>query len=91
MSAGAPASLDAGVSTSRSALAKLSLPHHAHSPARHARHAWGPHPPPTTAAGDRPHTTPRLLHQNLRVQVLDNGVTSSEYWRILDCEEGLDW
>jgi hypothetical protein len=23
--------------------------------------------------------------------VLDNGVTSSEFWRILDCEEGLDW
>lgn len=24
-------------------------------------------------------------------QVLDNGVTSSEFWRILDCDEGLDW
>lgn len=25
------------------------------------------------------------------LQVLDNGVTSNEFWRILDCEEGLDW
>ncbi|KAL4855815.1 hypothetical protein ACK3TF_003588 [Chlorella vulgaris] len=24
-------------------------------------------------------------------KVLDNGVTSNEFWRILDCEEGLDW
>lgn len=26
-----------------------------------------------------------------KVQVLDNGVTSNEFWRILDCEEGLEW
>ncbi|KAL4427643.1 hypothetical protein ABPG75_001732 [Micractinium tetrahymenae] len=26
-----------------------------------------------------------------RFSVLDNGVTSSEFWRILDCDEGLDW
>ncbi|KAI3424929.1 hypothetical protein D9Q98_008313 [Chlorella vulgaris] len=26
-----------------------------------------------------------------RFSVLDNGVTSNEFWRILDCEEGLDW
>lgn len=24
-------------------------------------------------------------------QVLDNGVTSNEFWRILDCDEGLEW
>lgn len=23
--------------------------------------------------------------------VLDNGVTSNEYWRILDCDEALSW
>ncbi|KAI7835779.1 hypothetical protein COHA_010322 [Chlorella ohadii] len=27
----------------------------------------------------------------LRFSVLDNGVTSSEFWRILDCDERLDW
>lgn len=25
------------------------------------------------------------------MQVLDNGVTSNEYWRILDCDESLEW
>ena len=25
------------------------------------------------------------------LSALDNGVTSKEYWRILDCAEGLDW
>ena len=23
--------------------------------------------------------------------VLDNGVTSSEFWRIVDCDDNLDW
>jgi hypothetical protein len=23
--------------------------------------------------------------------VLDNGVTSSEFWRIVDCDDDLDW
>lgn len=26
-----------------------------------------------------------------RFSVLDNGVTSNEFWRILDCDEGLEW
>ncbi|EFN53021.1 hypothetical protein CHLNCDRAFT_26298, partial [Chlorella variabilis] len=26
-----------------------------------------------------------------RFSVLDNGVTSNEYWRILECDEALDW
>lgn len=25
------------------------------------------------------------------LSVLDNGVTSSEFWRILDCAEDLEW
>ncbi|KAG2437394.1 hypothetical protein HXX76_006046 [Chlamydomonas incerta] len=25
------------------------------------------------------------------LSVLDNGVTSNEYWRIMDCDENLDW
>ncbi len=25
------------------------------------------------------------------LSVLDNGVTSNEYWRVMDCHEGLEW
>ncbi|GAB4821553.1 hypothetical protein N2152v2_008599 [Parachlorella kessleri] len=32
-------------------------------------------------------TTPGTFH----LSVLDNGVTSKEYWRILDCAEDLEW
>ena len=31
------------------------------------------------------------LPGTFRFSVLDNGVTSSEFWRILDCDERLDW
>ena len=31
--------------------------------------------------------TPGTFH----LSVLDNGVTSKEYWRILDCAEDLEW
>lgn len=31
--------------------------------------------------------TPGAFH----LSVLDNGVTSKEYWRILDCAEDLEW
>lgn len=40
---------------------------------------------------------PALMHSCLPppalppAQVLDNGVTSSEFWRILDCAEDLEW
>lgn len=40
-----------------------------------------------------PCLSPLIYHiaSHILPQVLDNGVTSNEFWRILDCEDGLDW